>query len=101
MRNIVRRTAAVVAVVAVGVAGAGVAGALWDAGTARNATCTPTEVGCMTVTDTGSYVTVGGAVFPLCATEDAPGACVWIASVQGNGQGRSFLVADGMVSYLP
>lgn len=101
MRNIVRRTAALVAVVALGVAGAGVAGALWDAGTARNATCTPTEVGCMSNINGQRYVTVDGATFVLCETEDAPGACVWIASVQGNGQGRSFLVADGMVSYLP
>lgn len=27
-----------------------------------------------------------------CATEDAPGPCIWIAPEQGNGEGRSFWV---------
>jgi len=36
-----------------------------------------------------------------CATEDSPGPCYWDADVQGNGEGRSFLVEkDGTVTYL-
>lgn len=39
--------------------------------------------------------------YPPCATEDAPGPCYWDAQVQGNGEGRSFLVhANGTVQYL-
>lgn len=36
--------------------------------------------------------TVGAVAPPTCASEDAPGPCVWDAQTQGNGQGRSFYV---------
>ncbi|QFG25415.1 hypothetical protein [Actinomadura sp. WMMB 499] len=39
--------------------------------------------------------------YPPCVTEDSPGPCYWDAEIQGNGEGRSFLVhADGTVQYL-
>ena len=44
-----------------------------------------------------------GAVIPsrVCASEDAAGPCLWDASTQGNGVGRSFWVdACGGVHYL-
>lgn len=37
----------------------------------------------------------------LCPEEDSPGPCLWIASKQGNGLGRSFWVdADQNVHYF-
>lgn len=36
-------------------------------------------------------------VLPACASEDASGVCAWDASVQGNGQGSSFVVVGGRV----
>lgn len=37
-----------------------------------------------------------------CATEDAPGPCVWDADSWGNGEGQSFWVdSEGGVHYLP
>lgn len=42
---------------------------------------------------------VESGYFP-CETEDAVGPCYWDAAVQGNGQGRSFVVTDdGEVFY--
>lgn len=38
---------------------------------------------------------------PACATEDAAGPCIWDATTQGNGHGRSFIVIDNEVTYLP
>lgn len=38
---------------------------------------------------------------PLCPTEDST-ACLWDAAIQGNGEGRSFIVdANERVTYLP
>lgn len=34
--------------------------------------------------------------FPACATEDSSN-CVWIAPLQGNGQGHSFVDIGGVV----
>lgn len=42
----------------------------------------------------------GYAITPPCATEDSIN-CVWHASEQGNGEGRSFIDVGGMVVYLP
>ena len=36
---------------------------------------------------------------PECATEDSDN-CVWLAEDRGNGEGRSFYVVDGEVTYL-
>lgn len=36
-----------------------------------------------------------------CATEDDPGPCAWDATRQGNGVGRSFVVIEDHVYYLP
>lgn len=36
---------------------------------------------------------------PECATEDSDN-CVWLAEDRGNGEGRSFYVLDGEVTYL-
>lgn len=38
---------------------------------------------------------------PACATEDAAGPCYWDADTQGNGEGRSFVVVNDEVTYLP
>jgi len=38
---------------------------------------------------------------PSCQSEDAPGPCYWDATRDGNGTGRSFVVVDGQVTYLP
>ncbi len=40
------------------------------------------------------------ALYPPCATEDAPGPCHWDASKRGNGAGQSFYVIDGVVTHL-
>ncbi|AVR56880.1 hypothetical protein PBI_TRISCUIT_5 [Microbacterium phage Triscuit] len=37
-------------------------------------------------------------VLPPCATEDSDN-CYWDASRQGNGEGRSFSIEDGVVTY--
>lgn len=37
--------------------------------------------------------------FPACATEDSSN-CVWIAPLQGNGQGHSFVDIGGTIYYL-
>ena len=37
---------------------------------------------------------------PACATEDSDN-CFWDAETMGNGEGRSFIVVDGVVDYLP
>ena len=37
---------------------------------------------------------------PTCPTEDSDN-CVWHADQSGNGEGRSFYVLDGQVTYLP
>lgn len=39
-----------------------------------------------------------GVGLPACATEDSDN-CYWDAEEQGNGQGRSFTVIDGVVTY--
>ena len=39
-----------------------------------------------------------GPLLPECETEDSDN-CAWDATVQGNGQGRSFYVVDGQVTY--
>lgn len=39
-----------------------------------------------------------GVGLPACATEDSDN-CYWDAEEQGNGQGRSFSVVDGVVTY--
>jgi len=39
-----------------------------------------------------------GPLLPECETEDSDN-CAWDATVQGNGQGRSFYVIDGKVTY--
>ena len=36
---------------------------------------------------------------PPCETEDADYDCIWDASEQGNGQGRDFIVLDGVTFY--
>lgn len=38
---------------------------------------------------------------PACESEDAAGPCVWDATKEGNGVGRSFAVVDGEITYLP
>lgn len=42
-----------------------------------------------------------GFTFPACVTEDDPGPCYWDAEHRGNGQGRSFIVVDDVVTYVP
>lgn len=42
----------------------------------------------------------GYNLLPECSTEDSTN-CVWYASVQGNGEGRSFIDLGGTVYYLP
>lgn len=37
---------------------------------------------------------------PLCATEDST-QCVWSATIQGNGEGHSFVDTGTGVYYLP
>lgn len=39
-----------------------------------------------------------GPLLPECETEDSDN-CAWDATVHGNGQGRSFYVLDGHVTY--
>lgn len=36
---------------------------------------------------------------PECATEDSDN-CIWNAETQGNGKGQSFIVINGVVTYL-
>ena len=43
------------------------------------------------------FLSVLVAVLPACASEDAAGVCAWDASVQGNGQGSSFVVVGDRV----
>lgn len=41
-----------------------------------------------------------GEILPLCETEDQNG-CMWIAELQGNGQGDSFIaLEDGTLFYF-
>lgn len=56
----------------------------------------------MHTTDEVSVSTVAAPrMVTMCATEDAPGPCVWDAGRQGNGKGRSFVRgADQRVRYL-
>lgn len=42
----------------------------------------------------------GYNLLPECATEDSSN-CVWYATVQGNGEGRSFIDLGGNIYYLP
>ncbi|WNO27760.1 membrane protein [Microbacterium phage Huwbert] len=46
----------------------------------------------------GAVIDEGIEELPPCATEDSDN-CYWDASVQGNGEGRSFDVRDGVVTY--
>lgn len=39
-------------------------------------------------------------ILPACQTEDEAGFCYWDASERGNGEGVSFYVIDGLVTYL-
>lgn len=39
------------------------------------------------------------AMYTPCVTEDSDN-CYWDAQTSGNGQGRSFVVLDGVVHYL-
>ena len=51
--------------------------------------------------DMDAFVAWNAPIAPvLCPTEDSS-SCVWLADVQGNGEGRSFYTdADGVVTYL-
>lgn len=40
------------------------------------------------------------AVFPACETEDSSN-CVWIANLNGNGSGRSFIDVNNRTFYFP
>lgn len=68
---------------------------------ATTATCDPSQDGCRFDADGTTYQTVQGVSWPVCAHEGDDGPCVWDASRDGNGHGRSFVVADGTVTYLP
>jgi hypothetical protein len=39
-------------------------------------------------------------LYPPCPTDEAIGTCYWDDQTMGNGDGRSFLVRDGELSYL-
>jgi hypothetical protein len=45
-------------------------------------------------------LSVALSVLPTCASEDASGVCAWDASVQGNGQGSSFVVVGDRVFFV-
>lgn len=48
-----------------------------------------------------AYIAAPTAAYTPCATEDAPGPCVWDAQQSGNGGGSSFIVtADQTIVYL-
>jgi len=40
-------------------------------------------------------------LYPPCPTDEAIGTCYWDATDHGNGDGQSFLVKDGVITYLP
>lgn len=62
--------------------------------------CDPSQDGCRFVDDGRTWQTVGEVSWPVCPTEYATGPCVWDASRDGNGEGRSFTVDRGSVTYL-
>lgn len=64
-------------------------------------TCDPSQDGCRFVDDGTTWQTVGDVTWPVCPDEDAAGPCVWDARRDGNHEGRSFVVDQGVVTYLP
>ena len=47
-----------------------------------------------------SALIVAPFIVPTCETEDSSN-CVWIADIQGNGLGKSFLDINGTAYYVP
>lgn len=64
-------------------------------------TCDPSQDGCRFADGAQVWQTVGTVTWPVCQDEGSAGPCVWDASRDGNGAGRSFTVDRGTVTYLP